>query len=362
MSRTAARFKFLKPLALALVMATIVVMAILWLSGAFHRGKIRPGRLASPQIAPDAGTLPSVLVELVPRPRDAEVVGSIQSELRISISTRVMANIVEMRVAAGDHVRRGQALVVLEDAGPRARIEEAKQSLHAAEASQALADSEVRRMTPLLQTGATSRSQVDEWQSRLASANADVLRAHQAIREAEVALSDTQILSPIDGLVIDREAEPGEQATPGQPLLTIYDPTRLRMEANVGESYTDKLRIGQKTSVFIEALSDQRPGVVDEIVPAADPASRSFLVKIHVEDTRGLYPGMYARMSVPLGIDQRIELPVGAIREVGQLMLVEVVRDGQVVRRAIRLGGRDKERVEVLSGLNAGERVLIGTR
>lgn len=359
MNRLPINPKLLRRLALVLAMAAMVVAAVLWLSGAFHRGKIPPGRVLTPSTLPDARSLPSALVERVQRPRDAEVVGSIQSELRTSISTRVMANIVEMRVAAGDTVHRGQVLVVLEDVGPRARIEQAKETLHAAQASRALADSEVRRMSPLLKSGATSQSQVDEWQSRLASANADVLRAQQEIREAEVALSDTKIVSPMDGLVIDRQAEPGEQATPGQPLLTLYDPSRLRMEASVGESYTGKLRIGQKTSVLVEALGEQRPGVVEEIVPAADPASRAFLVKIRIEDPHGLYPGMYARMPVPLGTEERIEIPTAAIRDVGQLALVEIIDNGQALRRSVRLGRHYEDRVEVLSGLQPGQRVLL---
>jgi RND family efflux transporter MFP subunit len=359
MNRPRIKPEFLRHLALVLVMAAMAVVAVLWLSGAFHRGKIRPGRVMVPSTLPDAQCLASGWVERVRRPRDAEVVGSIQSERRTSISARVMANVVEMRVAAGDAVHRGQVLVVLEDAAPRARIEQAKQTFHAAQASQTLADSEVRRMSPLLKSGATSQSQFDEWQSRLASANADVLRAQQEIREAEVALSDTQIVSPMDGLVIDRQVEAGEQATPGQPLLTLYDPNRLRMEASVGESYTGKLRIGQKTSVLVESLSEQRPGVVEEIVPAADPASRAFLVKIRIEDPHGLYPGMYARTRVPLGTEERIEVPTSAVRDVGQLALVEIIENGRTFRRSVRLGRQDGDQIEVLSGLEPGERVVL---
>lgn len=337
------------------ILAVVVVAAMAWLAGAFHRGKIVPGQAALP---PQAIAGPVVKVVRVESPREAEVVGSVQSETRTGISSRIVANILQMRVNAGDRVRKGDVLVTLDDAAPKARVEQARETLRAAQASRDLAETELNRLTPLLKSNAVSQQTLDEWRMKLAVATADVARANQAIREAEVGRGDAQLSAPFDGVVIDRSAEPGEQASPGRPLLTIYDPSRLRLEASVPESYVGRLSAGQKLAVFIEAISQERPGVVEQIVPASDPNSRSFLVKVHLDNPAGLYPGMYGRVRVPLGTEQRIEIPQSAVSEVGQLSLVNVVSDGRQERRAVRLGQPDGANVEVLSGLREGEQVV----
>lgn len=339
------------------VLALIVIAAMAWLAGAFRPGKIPPGELAIPG-RPVAGTV--VVARAAERPRDAVVVGSVQSEVRTSIAARIIANVVEMRVNAGDHVKRGEVLVVLDDAAPKARVEQARELLRSAEANRSLAQTELDRINVLRPTGAISRSQIDEWETKKAVAEADVARAKQAVVESEVGLEDAQLRAPFDGVVIDRSAEPGEQAYPGRPLLTVYDPSRLRLEASVPESYVGRLHAGQAASVYIEAVSQARAGRVEQIVPASDPNSRSFLVKVHLDDPAGLYPGMYGRMRVVLGTERRIEVPRAAVSEVGQLAFVDVVQAGRARRRAVRLGQAEGATVEVLAGLRDGEQIVIG--
>ena len=98
---------------------------------------------------------------------------------------------------------------------------------------------------------------------------------------------------------------------------------------------------------------------MEEIVPAADPASRSFLVKVHLPDPAGLYPGMFARMRVPLDPQKELEIPLAAVDQVGQLNLVRVLVADQPERRSVRLGQTIGDQVEVLAGLEQGERVLV---
>jgi len=347
--------------AVGVVTAAVVLAAMAWLSGTFHRDRIRPRTLADADAAasaPAAGTV--FVVQRRERPRDVEVVGSVQSESRTNIASRIVANVAEMRVNAGDAVKRGDLLVVLDDAAPRARVEQAREMLRAAEAGRKLAETELGRVATLRDTGAVSRNQVDEWEAKLAVANSDAARARQAIAEADVGLTDAQLKAPFDGIVIDRLVEPGDQAFPGRPLLTLYDPSRLRLEASVREAYTGRLSLGQKIAVRIDAIGADRTGSVRQIVPASDPASRSFLVKVHLDDPKDLYPGMYGRMSVPLGAETRIEVPESMVRRVGQLTFVSVLEDGRAARRAVRLGRVAGADVEVLAGLREGERVVGG--
>lgn len=342
--------------ATTIVAAAVVITAMAWLSGWLRGGKIQPGKLPPPQsLAPATQPL---AVQKVRHIRYAEVVGSIQAETRASVAARLLANIVEMPVNAGDRVAKGQLLVLLDDAGPKSRVAQAREALRSAQASQDLAELEVNRLSQLAEQNAASRFELDEWKSKLNIAKADVARAQEAIREAETVLADTRILSPIDGIVIDRHAEPGEQASPGRPLLTLYDPSKMRLEASVREAYVGRLAIGQSINVFIEAAGQQRQGTVSQIVPAADPSSRTFLVKVSLNDSTNLYPGMYARMSVPLDEHEQLEIPLSAVKRVGQLDLVDVMVNGRVQRRAVRLGRIEADQVEVLAGLAEGELIV----
>ena len=350
-------FAVISRAALIAAMVLVVVAAMAWLSGAFHRGKVQPGKAEAHQ---ESASGKGLLVSRIERPRDVEVVGSIQSESRTNIASRIVANVIEMKVNAGDKVKAGDLLVVLDSVAPKARVEQAREMLRSAEANRSLAQTELDRISTLRQTGAVSQNQIDEWETKLALAKSDVARSEQAIREAEVGLADAQLKAPFDGVVIDRLAEPGDQAYPGRPLLNMYDPGRLRVEASVRESYTGRLQPGQKITIFIDSIAQERVGQVQQIVPASDPTSRSFLVKVHLSDPAGLYPGMYARMRVPLGTESRLEVPQSLVRRVGQLTFVDVLDNGHVDRRAVRLGRTAGDSVEVLAGLSEGERLNGG--
>jgi len=350
--------------ATALIATAVVVFAMLWLSGAFHRGKIAPGgqsAMAEP-LPPATAPAQIALVQRVTRGRYAELVGSVQAEYRSAVSARLTANILEVRVRAGDHVKAGDVLVVLDDRDLKARVGQAAQVLKAAEAKRDITQLEFDRVTKLASERVASPYELEQWQAQHAAAVAEVARATQALREAEVGLSDSIVKSPITGIVIDRLAEPGDQASPGKPILTIYDPSRLRLEASVREGYVGRVAKGDSIDVYIDARREQRKGTIEEIVPASDPLSRSFLIKVNVTDPSGLYPGMYGRVKLPLEPQQRLEIPTAAVEQIGQVALVQALVDGRPHRRAVRLGHVSDGHVEILAGLNEGDRVLLPIR
>jgi membrane fusion protein, multidrug efflux system len=343
----------LKSISTILILA-VVAAAMAWLAGVFRKGRIGP-KPVQVKAALYAG--PATRAVEMERPRTAEVAGSIQAEVRSAISSRLIANILQMRVNAGDRVKAGDVLVLLDEAAPRARMEQTRQALLAAEAQRDLAQSETNRVTQAAEARAVSASERDTWVMRLASAKADVARVQQALQEARVSLEDARLLSPISGVVIDRQAEPGEQASPGRTLLTIYDPAKMRVEAYVREAYLGRLAPGQKVAVHVDALRQTRQATIDQIVPAADPSSRSFLVKAGITEGTDLMPGMYARLQLPLESEKVLSVPASAVVQVGQLSFVDVVADGTLERRAVRLGRREEGRVEILAGLEPGQTV-----
>ncbi|MDX1653661.1 MAG: HlyD family efflux transporter periplasmic adaptor subunit, partial [Candidatus Competibacteraceae bacterium] len=149
-------------------------------------------------------------------------------------------------------------------------------------------------------------------------------------------------------------------AVPGQPLLRLYDPDQLRLEASVRESLASRLQRGATLTARIDALDLELPATVDEIVPTADPGSRSFLVKAALPFRADLYPGMFGRLLIPLGTVARLYVPQEAVARFGQLEFVQVPTPQGTARRYIRTAGPGAEgRLEVLSGLSEGERVIL---
>ena len=187
------------------------------------------------------------------------------------------------------------------------------------------------------------------------------------------------ICSPINGTVIDEKVEVGDMVSPGQTLATLYDPTRMQLVASVRESLTRQLQVGQPIGVHVEGLDKECVGTVSEKVPEAHSASRSFQVKVTGPCPGGVYSGMFGRIMIPLQKISVLAIPPEAVRRVGQLELVTVLVDGKPAQRAIRTGRKialrdseahecedsgtlhegDEQAVEVLSGLQAGERVVL---
>jgi len=154
--------------------------------------------------------------------------------------------------------------------------------------------------------------------------------------------------------------DPGDTATPGEPLLRLYDPQALRLTATVRESLASRLQTGQTLPVRIDALDLEVEGEIAEIVPAADPGSRSFEVRVALPARENLYPGMFGRLGIRLGTEARLAIPQAAVARYGQLAFVEVMGAEGILRRYIRTGrALPGEQVEVLSGLQVGERVVV---
>jgi RND family efflux transporter MFP subunit len=160
--------------------------------------------------------------------------------------------------------------------------------------------------------------------------------------------------------VIERYADPGDTARQGVPLMRLYDPGSLRLEAAVRESTAAQLAVGQSMSVRIDALDRIFTAVIEEIVPSVDPGSRTFLVKAGIQDAAGIYPGMFGRLLIPTGTVEKLYVPKQAVIRVGQLEFVWVRSGGQTLRRYVRSGAAgDGGRIEIRSGLKSGEMVVL---
>ena len=343
----------------ALAGLAVVVVAVLWLSGGFGE-RIAPvsTEIASP-LASDGASVAQVdrSVTAVTEWASGAVASSVQTE----VSSQIMARIEEVRVTAGEAVQAGQTLVVLDRQEPLARAAQARQALAAAQARLDLAESELDRVEQLFDRNVVARQRLDLATADFTGAKADVDRLERALDAVETALAYTEIRAPTQGVVVDRLAEPGEMASPGLPLLRIYDPAALRVEVPVRESLAVRLATGQRLGVEVPARGATFDGTIEEIVPFAEPGARTLLVKVGLPGDPRLYAGLFARVAIPAGQRERLLVPSAAISRVGQLDFVTTVgAERQLRRRFVTLGESiADDRIEVLSGLAAGDVVLL---
>jgi RND family efflux transporter MFP subunit len=297
--------------------------------------------------------------------------GTLRARNESLVASRLLATVAEVRVTAGDAVAEGEVMFVLENRDLVARRSQTEESLRAAQARLDDARRTLERQRELLREGVTSQAEFDRAETALRSAEAEVQRLNEAMTEAQTNLDWATVRAPLNGRVIDRLVQPGETVAPGTPLARIFDPRSLRLEAETRESLAAQLRPGQEVSVMIDATGQRLTGRVEEIVPLASPGSRTLRVKVAFEQPTDaekseagallLYPGMFGRMMVPQGTRQALVLPSAAVRTLGQLHYVELA-DAARTRRFVRLGRTiDAKQVEVLSGLDAGETVLLPT-
>lgn len=342
---------------LSVCLLVLLGVVIAWFAGSFEE-KIAPGRETAAVDIP-AGEHIQVQSTLVPVIEKAT--GTIRPKVESIISSRILANITEIRVRAGDHVDAGDTLVILDDRDIQARVEQARQSYAAIRARLIEAEANYKRTAELYEKKTISKADFDRAKAIYESLSAEYAGAKEAVEEAATALTYTNIKSPISGRINERFADPGDTAVPGAPLLRIYNPESLRLEAQVRESLVASLHIGDKLDVSIDAIDEIVPSVVDEIVPSADPGSRSITIKVTLQDGSQLVPGMFGRLRILSETVRRIYIPAEAIHRVGQLEYVYVLnRNKSVERRYIRTGYRNADnQVDVLSGLAEGEIILV---
>lgn len=341
--------KLLLPAA-ALVMLLLIIA---WMAG-FFSDKIAPG-LEPAETFTEADTVPVIardtpILEAVP--------ASVEAKQATLISSRIMARIKSIPVRSGDSVSEGQLLIALEKTDLQARAGQAAEQVRAVAARLREAQQNLTRMQQLRAQGLVALADLDRARANYNALQAEQASAQRAKEEAETAVNFADIRAPIAGRVVDRFAEPGDTATPGSKLLSLYNPLSLRVEAQVREQLALSLTLDQPLTVEIPALQLSVAAQVEELVPAAEPGSRSFLVKAAIPYQPRLLPGMYARLLLPAGNKQQLMIPSDRIAQVGQLDVVWVLEDGRPARRFIRTGKTLEGYTEVTSGLSSGERLL----
>lgn len=351
--------QILKYAAIGVGFVVIVVVLIMGLAGVFHPKIGEAGAASSPPAGRPIAGAQLVAARVIRLPATETAVGTIRAVHEAAVASKLLAKVVEVNVQAGQAVSRDEVLVRLDQEDLEARLQQAEAAVVAARAARDQAQIEFDRVKDLAERKVAAPIEFQRVDTALKSAAAELERAEQMRREAETILSYATIKSPIGGIVVDKQVEAGDMVTPGQVLVTLYDPTRMQLVASVRESLAQRLAVGQTIDVKVDALDKRCAGSISEIVPAAESASRSFLVKVTGPCPPGIYSGMFGRLLIPLDDEELLVIPRSAVRKVGQLDLVDVAEGDTLRRRVVQLGNVLGGDIEVLAGIRAGERVAV---
>jgi len=326
-------------------------------------GAVRPVKVAIAHAQP------------TPRPMIFEVVGTVHAQVTATVSSKLMGIVRTIAVSEGDAVKKGDLLAILDEREvdayllqAQAALSEARKGEDAARAGAEQAELEYKRYQMLLEGEAATRQDFEAVEARHKQARALLEAARYRVEQAEAALAatrvaktDARVTAPFDGRISAKLVDVGDLASPGTPLLAVERAGPYRVDFLVPEAHIQGVKAAQTVAVHIPAVAETPlKGKVTVIVPAADEASRSFLVKVGLPVHPLLRSGMFARGSLAVGTENVVLISLSALVAQGQLTGIFVVDQDKIARyRLIRVGRTLGDKVEVLSGLEPGVTYVV---
>ena len=308
-------------------------------------------------------------------PETLEVVGTVRARTSASVSSRIPGTIGLLKVREGDQVKKGQLLAQIESteslagaAQAQAAVDEARQGVDEARTRQKLADATFERYKKLYDEQALTRQEFDIKQTERDLAAQGVARAEARLkqlkegRRAASAMADyMKIVAPLSGVITAKPADLGATVFPGQPLMTIEDEGSYQLDLAIPESLGTQVKPGTPVQVTLDSTGGAFAAKIAEVVPAADPATRTFTAKVNLTGA-GLKSGAFGRAVIVMSTGTAgILAPKQAIFERGSLTAVWVVDASRIARmRLVKPGRKLVDKVEILSGLSGGEKVVVG--
>jgi RND family efflux transporter MFP subunit len=274
-----------------------------------------------------------------------EVVGTVRAKVRATVEAKVSGRIARMPVRLGQRVKAGQLL---------ARIHAGEISAKLAQAQAVLAQTkgDLARYSALVAQQAATRQEFEAVQTRHRVALANV-------QEARTMLGYATVKAPFSGVITRKAADVGDLAAPGKPLLELEDPSSLRLEVDVPAGLIGTIEEADKLPVRLDNAEKMIDGVVTEIAPSADPNSRTSVVKIDLQASTKMRIGQFGRARIPTAATKLLRVPAAAVLVRGQMELVFVAEKGRAQLRLVKTGKRLGRQVELVSGVEEGEQVVV---
>jgi RND family efflux transporter MFP subunit len=307
---------------------------------------------------------------------EREAVVSLKAQESILLNPEVSGNIQDILVDFGDRVSREDIVVRLDRVNYDLAVQQAKAALSSAEASVAFAkaqfeqaEKEYRRASDLLAEKVYPQSRFDgaeaaykTTQEAISSAIAQRKQAEETLKISREKLKDTDIRTPMSGVVVERNVERGQAVEPGTQLLRIVDQAFIKADIELPEKDFSRIRAGQKAVVTVDALTGEEfAGTVTVINQMVNPATRTFRARIKISNQKGkLVDGMFARVKIQAGQRNSLAVPRQALTRLpgSGTYFVFVIQDNKASKRTVAVGAMEDEYAEVVSGLTEGDMIV----
>lgn len=285
--------------------------------------------------------------------------GVVRSRLAAKIAPKLNARILEITVHPGDKVKKGDVIARLDDRDLRAAYQAASAAHSAAQAQAAQASADEKRTVELYEKQAATRQSYDAGIAQAKAARAMVGQAAGAAQQAKVMLGENVLYAPFDGVIGERLQEPGDMGLPNQPIVSLYKPDDLRLEASIASHCAASVKLGMAVRVRFDTHQQAVSATIDEMSPEIDPQTHTQDIKVKLPKIEGLQHGQFGWLELGCETAQpTLMIPVTAVIRYGQLEAVKVVEGQRLTTRHIRTGKTYGEQIEVLSGLHEGETLL----
>lgn len=366
----------------AVIAVVLLVLLIMVQGGTFATDRVKPGYTTVEQQL--LTKLNATVIEM-DSPIILEESGIVCTRIKADISPRITGLITTVEVDSGDMVEAGQVLVRIDNetqllhkelaeralAQANSAIRQAEELLSAHSAAFEQAEKNYKRIQNLHKTEVSPEQQLEEAESKYRQAKAMMSSAEEgikvaklekekalnAISDANVALSWSILKAPFAGIVANRYLDPGEMAVIGKPIVTLNDISQYEVIAHVRETLNPYVKLGDE--LHLKIGEQETVGIIREIVPRIDPASRSLEIRISFPAKRNIMLGAYARVFINVGKEKNILIPKQFVRQIGQLATVLVGEDRGIKPRHIRTGNEKGGWVEIRSGLKKGETIFL---
>ena len=343
--------------AYAALAMSLLTLVLLWMLGLIGPEKTKPGQ--TPLVEKPFMTTRTARVERQTVEDILSWPGTVRARSETRIAPKISARILEINVHAGDRVKKGDVLARLDPNENQAIEREAASVVAAARAEAIRAQADFQRTKSLFEQQAATRETFDHAMAESNRTKASLDAAEYHFRQARIEKNETALRAPFDGVVVSRLHEPGDMGMAGDPIVSLFSASDLRLEAAMPAACKDRIELGSSVAVRIDTINATITGMLDEIVPSADPQTGNILVKASLPDTPGLQPGLFGWLKQACGSRSVLLIPIAALRRIGQIEIVTAISGGQSMVRHVRSGPVQGDQIEILSGLDAGETVAL---
>lgn len=333
-----------------------LILVLVWMQGGFHTkvpgGRTQLGERRTPPVK-------TITVEITRSKGEVSAPGTVESRETARIAARAQGYVIEIKADAGDSVAKGDLLLRIDNKEMAERKTQAEAALLSARADLTKARKDYERFKALYEKESIAKKQLDDATARYEMAKAAEQQARAALEEAETVLAHGEVRAPFGGVIADRLVNQGDLVTPGRPLFSLFTPRSAELVVPVSEQYLPYLREGTPVTIKIPSINLEQKSRIREVVPLLDEKSRTLTVKAPISEAPGLAPGLYGKLSFETQAAEAILIPRSAVKVVGQLESVRVLEAATVTVRQVKTGRTHERLVEVLSGLNPGEKVVV---